>query len=386
MSLKEKYFPDLEPSAYLNHAGISPLARPVTAAIQRTSEAYARGGSRALRHALAEREALREQLARLAGVDPSWIGITQSTSTGLLWVAMGFPWRRGDRVALLRGEFPANILPWQLAASLYGLEIQWLDLAELKAICRSGAWQPPRLLALSWVQFQTGEALCLAELAHLRKISACAVCLDAIQGLGALTMDWQAHPLDFACGGGHKWLLGPEGCGYVIASPDWVSAFRPVCEGWLGLEHPVDFLLEGGGRLDYQRPLRKEVSRIEFCAQNQLGISGLRAATAMLLELGAQEVSARVLAAAASLREGLIRRGLPLAAHRSGIVSFIPAPGSADLRQLLGQLENCGVVGASPDGHLRFSPHFHSAEREVAHALHAVDRLLAQGWLKLPTS
>jgi selenocysteine lyase/cysteine desulfurase len=384
MSLKEKYFPDLEPAAYLNHAGISPLARPVLAAIQRTSEAYARGGSRALRHALAEREVLREQLARLAGVDPTWVGITQSTSTGLLWVAMGFPWRQGDRVALLRGEFPANILPWQLAASLYGLEIQWLDLAELKAICCGATWQPPRLLALSWVQFQTGEAVSLAELAKLRKISGCAVCLDAIQGLGALTMDWQANPLDFACGGGHKWLLGPEGCGYVIASPEWVSNFRPVCEGWLGLEKPVDFLLEGPGLLDYQRPLRRAVSRIEFCAQNQLGISGLRASTGMMLELGAQEMSSRILATATSLRQGLTRRGLALGSHHSGIVSFLPGPGSSDLRQLLGELETSGVVGASPDGHLRFSPHFHTSEVEVALALSAVDRLLARGWLKLP--
>ena len=42
-----------------------------------------------------------------------------------------------------------------------------------------------------------------------------ALFVDAIQGLGPLTIDVARTPIDFLCADGHKWLLGPEGAGFL---------------------------------------------------------------------------------------------------------------------------------------------------------------------------
>ena len=42
-----------------------------------------------------------------------------------------------------------------------------------------------------------------------------ALFVDAIQGLGPLRIDVRRTPIDFLAADGHKWLLGPEGAGFL---------------------------------------------------------------------------------------------------------------------------------------------------------------------------
>src|SRR5690606_8650328 len=88
---------------------------------------YARRGVLAFLQWEEQRQVLRAQLARLIGAQPSEVGFTANTSRGLSDLALCIPWKRGDRVLLFRGEFPANVTPWQRAAELFGLELVFLD-------------------------------------------------------------------------------------------------------------------------------------------------------------------------------------------------------------------------------------------------------------------
>ncbi|MCB9399725.1 MAG: aminotransferase class V-fold PLP-dependent enzyme [Acidobacteria bacterium] len=373
---KDRLFPDLKYKAYLNNAAVAPLSKPVRANIQHLMEAYGSGGVKGLIPAMSEKDQLRANLARIINSPVSWIGITPSTTTGLLWIALEFPWQTGDKLVLVEGEFPGNIVPWQLAAQHYGLEILWLkpeDLLGPNASLDAVLAQKPKLMALSWVQYQTGLTVDLAFISALGRDHHMAVCLDAIQGLGPLRLDLAQTPIDFVCCGGHKWLMGPEGCGFVSAAPHWVDRFNPVYEGWLGVENPIDFLLDGEGLVNYQKPFRRDSSRVELSTANQLGIAGLRAATDILLEVGLEEVSERALAFAHSLRHGLLDLGLPVhtEATQGAIVSFQPEPVFGTVRQIMLAYEQHSVIGATPDGHLRFSPHFWQEWEEIDLCLEA---------------
>src|SRR5512134_3844650 len=121
-------FPDLEPAAYLNHAGVSPPSRLVVEAARAAAEDFARRGSAAVGAALERRRRLKAKLGRLLGAPPEELGLTQNTGAGLAAVALCFPWRSGDRILGFRGEFPANVTPWQRAAELFGLELTLLPL------------------------------------------------------------------------------------------------------------------------------------------------------------------------------------------------------------------------------------------------------------------
>ena len=157
-------FPLLEPRAYLNHAGVSPPSDPVREAIRAAVDDFARRGGAAVGAALERKGRLRARLAELVGGRPEDVALTTNTSAGIQAVALDFPWRRGDRILLVDGEVPANVTPWQQAATTFGLEIGWVPLAPFLRSAEEGLanldrelTRGARLMAVSAVQFRSGR-------------------------------------------------------------------------------------------------------------------------------------------------------------------------------------------------------------------------------------
>lgn len=375
MDYRATYFPDLDIPIYLNNAAISPLNTQAKAAATKLMDRFAATGVSAWVEGNAARERLRENLARLTGANAAEIGLVGNTSQGLLYVAMEYPWQAGDSLVLFRGEFPANILPWRIAAQRYDLQIHWLDTDDL--IHETDAFktvmaQKPTLLAISWVQYQTGQTVDMAQLSSLRERFGVHVAVDAIQGLGPLTLDLSQTPVDFFACGGHKWLLSPEGVGFLYVKAGHMEAFRPLHAGWLSIDEPVKFLFDGAGLVDYEAPFRKDVQRYEMGTMNSTGFAAMEASIALLLEIGPQTVSDHILALASACRNGL--RELELAGvhpgANAGIASFKPAADT--LRTLSRNLMVKGIVVATPDGYVRASPHLHNTSADIEHYLAAL--------------
>src|SRR5262249_30545396 len=161
-----------------------------------------------------------------------------NTSRGMSDVALCFPWRRGDRVILFEGEFPANVTPWQRAAETFGLSIAWVPLSAFhdgaasgpkpragmaRAIAsseeagldrlRAELARGARLVAVSAVQFQTGLRMPVESMAALCHASGAEIFIDAVQCCGAVPIDAGASGVDYLASGSHKWLMGLEGAG-----------------------------------------------------------------------------------------------------------------------------------------------------------------------------
>jgi selenocysteine lyase/cysteine desulfurase len=381
-------FPDLGPAAYLNHAGVSPPSLPVRRAVTEMLEAYAAGGARAVGTALAVRARLREKLARLLGVPPADVALTTGTTHGVQAIALSFPWRSGDRVVLFEGEFPANVTPWQRAADLFGLDIAFLPLssfqkstdaglAELEGALRRGA----RLVAVSAVQFRTGLAMPIAQMAALCARHGAELFVDAIQALGAVPFAAASLGVDYAVGGGHKWLMGVEGAGVLYVRPGRIAALRPALAGWLSHPDPVSFLTEGAGHLRYDRPIRREASLFEAGSASALAQVALDASLELLLELGIAEIHGHANRYLDRLEPVLLARGFSShrasdPARRSCILSATPPPGR-DPRHLREALARAGVAVAIPDGLIRFAPHWpNDADRELEGVTAALDSAL----------
>jgi selenocysteine lyase/cysteine desulfurase len=381
-------FPDLGSAAYLNHAGTSPPSLPVRRAVTELLGAYAASGARAVGAALGVRARLREKLARLIGARPADVALTTGTTQGVQAIALSFPWRRGDRVVLFEGEFPANVTPWQRAAELFGLEVVFLPLsafqrsggaglAELEEALRRGA----RLVAVSAVQFRTGLAMPIAEMAALCERHGAELFVDAIQALGAVPFDAAALKVDYAAGGGHKWLMGLEGVGVLYVRPERVAALRPALAGWLSHADPVSFLTQGAGHLRYDRPIRCEASLFEAGSASALTQVALEASLNVILELGVPEIHAHANRYLDRLEPLLLARGFSShrardAARRSCILSVAPPPGR-DPARIREDLARAGVVVAIPDGLVRFAPHWpNDADRELEQVVAALDAAL----------
>jgi cysteine desulfurase / selenocysteine lyase len=377
-------FPDLEAAVYMNHGGISPPSLAVRRAMTGVLDDYARHGSGSFGRWAAQRAGLREKLARLVGGRAADVALMPNTTQGVIDVALCFPWERGDRVVLFDGEFPANVTPWQRAAELFGLSIAWIPVSVFLAneddglmLLKRELERGARLVAVSAVEFQTGLRMPVEAMAALCHAAGAEIFVDAVQGCGAVPLDAGAAGIDYLAAGSHKWLMGPEGAGFLYVSPDQVEALRPHVAGWLSHEDALGFLLRGPGLLRYDRAIKKRADRFEAGNQSTVSMAGLEASLDLILGLGVGEIFAHVNGILDALEAGLQARGFAsLRARdpkrRSCTLSVLPPPGvqSVELQRRLGAR---GVVCSAPDGLLRLTPHWPNDVGQVGEVLAAVD-------------
>src|SRR5678809_1470609 len=66
--------------------------------------------------------------------------------------------------------------------------------------------------------------------------------VDVIQALGVIPTNVEAEFVDVAAGAGHKWLLAPEGVGYLYISDRARERIQPTLVGWVSVPNPDDYL------------------------------------------------------------------------------------------------------------------------------------------------
>ena len=343
---------------------------------------YGRGGMEGLRRWMPQRDRLKAKLAGLIGGSAGEIGFVQSTTAGVVQVARSLPWRTGDGVVLFEGEFPANVTPWQRVAQDFDLALHTVPiapflrdldegLAELARSLRRGA----RLVAVSAVQFQTGLRMPLPEIAALCRKHGAELFVDAIQQLGVAPLRVSCG-VDYLVAGGHKWLMGMEGGGFVYVARDRARALVPRMAGWLGHVDGLRFLFGGEGHLRTDRPFVRDASLMEQGAQSNLSLAALEAGLDLIQQLGVDAVYEHVQAWHDALEPDLLQRGWTSARSadprgRSGSLCLRP-PHGHDLLEVHRRLLAAGVEASTPDGWLRFAPHWPNAIEETRLILDAL--------------
>jgi selenocysteine lyase/cysteine desulfurase len=361
-------FPITERFAYLDHAALGPLSRPVLAAQQAFLEQQATLGSEATAEHHAAKDRLRRSMAEFIGADTDEIALTKNTPEGLSIVASGLGWRPGDSVVTSDLEFPANMYPW-LNLRERGVEVR---------IVRSEDGRVPaerlmeavdgttRVLAVSLVQFSTGFRSDLARLAEFCRPRGVFLVTDAMQAVGALPVEVHALGVDFLACASHKWLLGPFGMGWFYCRGELLERLRPTEVG-------QGSMVQRESYLDYRLEFVPSAARFECGVVNMGGVLGLQASLDLFNAVGRERVGDRILALCERLAEGLLARGYGVASsraegERSGILSFrSERHDSAAVRE---RLHEAGVIASLHEGLVRASPHFYNSSDDV-------DRLLA---------
>jgi cysteine desulfurase/selenocysteine lyase len=366
--LWERYageFPVRDKLIYLNHAAVAPLSRRAATAMQGLAADCMNFGSLHYGEWLAAYDGLRGATARLLGAEPSEIALVKNTSEGIATVALGFDWKPGDRMVAFREEFPANYYPWKRLEAR-GVEVTWLSvhdpLDRIDQACRGA-----RLLSISFVQYLSGYRAPLQAIGEICHRSRCFFVVDAIQGLGAFPVDVRACHIDALAADGHKWLLGPEGCGILYINQALQERVEPVEFGWTNVAAYNDYASR-------DMTLRQDAGRYEPGTLNTIGCFGLRAAIELLLEVGVGEIAPVLLNLADRIERGVRARGYEVLGERtpetgSGIVSFRRA--GLDSGELVRRLRTAAIAVAPRNGWVRTSPHFYLSPEEI-------DRFLAE--------
>ncbi len=359
-------FPVTQSLIYLNHAAVAPLPSPVSEAIRGLAEDATLYGSLHYDRWLSAYEGLRSAAARMIGASSGEIAIVKNTSEGISTVARGVRWRPGDRVITFDGEFPANVLPWRRLQP-EGVKVESVPLSSpLDAIDQAA--RGARLLAISFVQYLSGYRADLDALGEICRRHGCLFFVDAIQGMGAFPIDVGTSRIDALTADGHKWMLGPEGCGILFVRGDIQDEIEPAEFGWTNVARFWEY------DLSHTR-LRPDAGRYECGTLNTLGCFGLRAALELLLEIGVEPVSRAVVDLADRLAAGAAAKGYELLGERTartaaGIVSVRRR--GVDSAAMVRQLRDQRILAAARNGWIRFSPHFYVSPSEIDQAIDAL--------------
>jgi len=356
-------FPVTESLIYLNHAGVAPLCKPAADAMRRLTDDALRVGSLHYDQWLAAYEGVRQAAARLMGASPREIAIVKNTSEGVAVVATGVDWKAGDKVVAFREEFPANYYPWKKLEES-GVDVTWLSvedpLDKIDSACRGA-----RLLAISFVQYLSGYRADLNAIGEICRRRGCFFFVDAIQGLGAFPLDVEKTGIDALAADGHKWLLGPEGCGILYVRQSRQDSIRPVEFGWTNVAGHNDYASR-------DMTLRPDAGRYECGTLNTVGCYGLRAALEFLLEVGVENMAPAIQALGDRIVAGVCARGYEVLGRRTpstgaGIVCFRRRDIESHL--IVRRLKEKGMIAAPRQGWVRMAPHFYISPDEIDQVL-----------------
>jgi len=361
-NLWEQYrgeFPVTERLVYLNHAAVAPLSRRAADAMKHLADDALLYGSLHYDQWMATYEGVRAATARLIGASPAEIALVKNTSEGVATVAIGVGWKPGDRIVAFREEFPANYYPWKRLEA-QGVQVEWLSCCDPLERIEQAA-RGARLLAISFVQYLSGFKADLAAIGEICHRHGVFFLVDAIQGLGAFPLDVEKMHIDALAADGHKWLLGPEGCGILYVRRDRQDEIDPVEFGWTNVAGYADYSSR-------DMTLRQDAGRYEPGTLNTIGCYGLRAAIEFLLEVGVERIGPAVQRLADIVAAGARSKGYELLGERNGangagIVS-IRNP-QVDSRVVVRNLRDAGFSAAPRQGWVRVSPHFYISPAEI---------------------
>ena len=137
-----------------------------------------------------------------------------------------------------------------------------------------------RLVAVGHGSNVTGTVQPIAEIGRLTRKSQAAFLVDAAQTAGHMPLDVQHDHIDFLAAPGHKGLLGPLGTGFLYIRP--------------GLEDQLCTIRQGGtgsvSNQDIQPAFMPD--KFEPGSHNAIGIAGLSAGIAWILEQGIESLAA----------------------------------------------------------------------------------------------
>lgn len=323
----------------------------------------------------------REGIARLFNIsDPSRIVFTKNATEALNLAIIGLV-RPGDHVVTTSLEHNSVMRPLRhleeqgvkvtvVACSPEGL----LDPDDVRQALRLET----RLLVTTHGSNVVGTLLPVGELAAMARELGIPYLVDAAQTAGALPIDVEELGIDLLAFTGHKSLMGLTGSGGLYIRPG--LALTPLMRGGTGsvseMEVQPDFLPDA----------------YESGTLNVVGLSGLAAGVAFLLERGMEEVRAHEMALIKGFLEGarqipgLKSYGPADIEQRFGVVSFnladlMPSEVGLMLEKNWGILCRVGLhcapaahrtIGTYPTGTVRFSWSIFNSMEQIEAALGAL--------------
>jgi cysteine desulfurase/selenocysteine lyase len=313
--------PACEKLIHFNNAGASLMPNPVyRAVLDHLALEQSIGGYAAEDDATPALEDFYDAFAALLNCERSEVAYVENATRAWDMAFYSLPLKAGDRILTAEAEYVSNFLAFLHQARRRGLEVDvvpsdasgQLDLDAMERMVTPGT----RLVAITHVPTQGGLVNPAEEVGKIARRHGITYLLDACQSVGQMPLDVQRIGCHMLSGTGRKFLRGPRGTGFLYVSKEILDLLDPPF---------ID--LHAATWTDVRSfEIRPDARRFENWESFVAGRVGLRAAVRYALEIGLEQIRARVNMLADRLRTSLAE--LPgvtvrdLGRVRSGIVTF----------------------------------------------------------------
>jgi selenocysteine lyase/cysteine desulfurase len=301
----------------------------------------------------------------MLGARPEQVAFMRNTSDGLSTVANGLRWQPGDNLVTFRNEFPSNIYPWLRLREALGVEVRMADeregkinLDELIGLIDENT----RLVAISYVQYASGFRADLERLGRAARAVDALLVVDVIQALGVVPLDVQAELVDVAAGACHKWLLTPEGVGFLYLSERARERIEPTLVGWISVPDPDDYA-------NFSQGWNRGTLAWETGTGPAALIHGLEQSLKLLSEIGIDRIQSHLEILTDHLCERLANTPYRIVSSRlpgeKSQIVCIQHTGRVSAMDLYARLKERGIITAPRSDRLRISPHLYNTSAEI---------------------
>ena len=201
-------------------------------------------------------ELVRENLAAVVDAEPSEVVAMNSLTANLHLMLVSFyrPTRERPAILMEAGAFPSDRYALESQVRFHGFDPA-TDLIEvepdnndgtisMQAIERAIATHGPRVSTIVWpgVQYRTGQAFDLEEIARLGHAAGAIVGFDLAHGIGNLSLQLHDSDADFAVWCHYKYMnSGPGAVAGCFVHARHARTDRPRFAGWWGHDQASRF-------------------------------------------------------------------------------------------------------------------------------------------------
>lgn len=220
----------------------------------------------------------RSGASEIIGADKKNIGLLQNTTSGVFTVRNAFPDIKN--IVIFGHGFPCTRVPF-MHDSRYRIEVVSKNVSLLNKLLS----QVNRAIVFAdLVDFLTGELIDLDELTDIVHQHNSILAIDAIQGVGYLPLSMRDSSVDFLFSGTSKWLLGPQGAGFIYISDEHLDRSISKNLGWLSLDY------RSFDSFSALPEPRRDASGIEAGTRNVIGAIMMRENLKFLNSVGIEEI------------------------------------------------------------------------------------------------
>lgn len=361
-------FPELDRIVYLNSAAMSLMPHDAKAAVAEALVDREFTSEKRTEIRLGRETRARHKISELIRSSPEELCMVSNTSEGLNIIAQGLDFRPGDNIVLAEKEHIANVLPW-LNLENRGVRIKRIPSEYGKDFADSliaAVDKRTRVVTVSFVGWVDGFRPDMAKIGRFCHEHNIVFAVDAIQGIGAMDFDVTAFHVSFLSCGGFKWLMSPNGTGFIYVRKDLLANLEPSYVSYLNVNADAE-------AFDFRIRLKNDASRFRLGSISDIGIAAMEKSVDLILRTGIKNIQDHVWGLNRYAAEELVKKGYTIISdlspeHRSGILTFH----GKDTTEKYGGLIRKGIVVSLRNQWIRVSPHFYNNREDIDRMLEAL--------------